>query len=364
MPLWYNGDMRRQFPVKIIFALCSALGFGLLFFRWIVGGEVAGFFIFLLMLSLFMLRWRFPWLGFTTVIDAWICVIFYPLALVLPMFWAMYYRVYYAAAAFFFMLVVWDFTGGLYAALGGIAGLFLGLWEREYKKGLTVRDTEVGRFYDLQVLQRDLVSATAQIERMTLISERARIAREIHDNAGHEIVAAYISFQALRDNLVADNIEAAVLFDTALERLDKGAERIREAVHNLAPITALGVETLEKTCADFPVLPVAFTLFGDTNVVPMHIWNTLDACLNEALTNATRHARPRRVDVLLEVTPKLVRLCVENDGLDAYTPPRGMGAGLRNLRYRAAVIGGSLAIDAGDVFKLICVIPIKKEETQ
>ncbi|MCL2189080.1 MAG: histidine kinase [Defluviitaleaceae bacterium] len=353
--------MRDLPPARIIFGVCSIIGFCLLLARWIYSGNAAGFFVTLIMASLFLLRWRVPELRFTIVIDVALCVVIYPLALVLPMFWAMYYRVYFMVLAAIYVFAVWDFTGALYALLGGLAGLFLGLWEQEYRKVLSTRDTEVVRFYHLQSMQADLVTATAQIERMTAVSERARIAREIHDNAGHEIIAAYISLQAVRAGLTGEAQSTLDLFDAALQRLDSGTDRIREAVHNLAPVTALGVETLQAVCARFPAAPIQFNAFGDTNHVPIFVWNTLETCLNEALTNAVRHARPNTVTVTLDTTPRLIRLCIENDGLDAYTTNKHMGVGLRNLRYRAAAIGGSLAIDPGEVFKVICVIPIKEE---
>jgi two-component system, NarL family, response regulator LiaR len=80
---------------------------------------------------------------------------------------------------------------------------------------------------------------------MTAVSERARIAAEIHDNAGHEIIGAYMSLQTARELLSDSNTEALDLYDMALGRLDSGVNKIREAVHNLSPLTALGVEALK-----------------------------------------------------------------------------------------------------------------------
>jgi len=285
----------------------------------------------------------------------------------------MYHRMYVAGLALLYFVYARDWVAGSVAALGALAGLFLGLWERERGLRWRARDTEAGRYYELEAVQRDLLSATAQVERMTLVSERARIAREIHDNAGHEIVAAYITMQTLRAGVQegeALDTDALVLFDAALERLDAGAQRIREAVHNLAPVTALGVESLEEVCRRFPHGPVVFTVFGDTAHVPVYVWNALESCLNEALTNIAKHARAHRVSVTIDATAQLVRLCVENDGVHPFhgsdkkerTRPFAMGSGLRNLRHRMATIGGNLAVDPGETFKVICVAPIRESE--
>jgi len=342
-------------PPKTAFITCTFLGFSLLTARWLYSGDMTGFFVMLFMLCMVLLRWRFPKSGVTVVIDCWVCAVFFPVALALPLFWAMYYRaddktrhrvtIVLCAAVFLLPIAARDFDGVAYAALGAVAGLFLGLWEREYRRRFQARDTEAGRYYRLESLQSDLFSAAAQIERMTALSERARIARDIHDNAGHDIVAAYISLQSVREELAGENVESLSLFDAALERLGSGANKIREAVHNLAPIAAPGINTLEEICKRFPNPSVRFSTFGDTNPVPVHIWNTLESVLSESLTNAARHTKARTVSVSLDATPKLVRLCVENDGVSTKKPNTTvMGAGLRNLRYRASAIGGSLAV--------------------
>jgi len=300
-----------------------------------------------------------PKLSYTVLLDVVACMIFFPFALGLALFSAMYYRRYWAVLAMAVLTV--DLYVGAVVALSSLAGLFLGLWEKERGTGLKWRDIEAERFYELESLQSDLIAATAQIERMSIVSERARIAREIHDNAGHEIVAAYMSLQTAREVMGNADPDALALYDAALERLDKGANRIREAAHNLAPVTALGVEALQETCRRFTATPVDFKTFGDTARVPVHVWSVLETCLNEALTNAARHAPRTNVIVNLDATPKLARLSVENKS--SGTKKSRMGNGLRNLRHRAIAIGGSLSVSHDEIFRVICVIPLIKEET-
>ena len=346
-----------------LFIICNILGFGLLIAGWLSGGDIVGFFLMLFMMCMALLRWRFPKTRWSVILDVVICMVFSPVVLVLAMFSAFYYRVYIVAAAVVFTLTI-DVYAGLFAAWGGITGLFLGMWKTEREQSIKWRDSETGRYYQMEALQNDLISATAQIERMTVVSERARIAREIHDNAGHEIVAAYMSLQTARaafNQHSLPNPDAIALYDAALERLDKGANKIREAVHNLAPVTALGVEALQDTCKRFPSY-INFQVFGNTAHIPVHVWSVLESCLNEALTNAVRHATPQKVDVSLDATPHIIRLSVENDGvITGKEKHKSMGNGLRNLRHRVAAIGGSLAINTGDIFHVICVIPVSEK---
>lgn len=328
---------------ETVFIFCKIAGFGLLFAYWLESGEIAGFFLLLSLIILSLLRWRFPKLWFTFAADG-----------VALWLWG-----YYTVLAIFL-----------------VSEVFYGVCRFERKRGLELRDLQAGKYYEQVELQNDLASALAQTERMTAVAERARIAREIHDNAGHEIVAAYISLQTARGMLESEKpdgenpdgevfdgkqyAQALELYDSALERLSGGVDKIREAVHNLSTVSLLGVENLRETCRRFPACPVEFHSYGDCSKVPVFIWNMLDACLNESLTNVMRHSEASRVSVDLDITMHIVRLCIENDGVgDSYAVS---GTGLHNLKHRAAAIGGSLSVSAAsDVFTVICVIPLQGE---
>ncbi|MCL2401984.1 MAG: histidine kinase [Oscillospiraceae bacterium] len=350
---------------RLCFILCQIAGFSLLFALWILNGEIAGFFLLLLLVIMSLLRFRVSGTKYTVLLDLAACVAmvtlweYAPYALAVPLFSAMYLGIYPAAIAVIYLFFNFEPLLAVTLAFGTLCGLFLGFWERERNDKLTLRDTAAGRYYELESLQSDLTAALAQVERMTAVAERTRIARDIHDNAGHEIVAAYISLQTARTMLDNQSTDGLELYDAALERLNTGANKIREAVHNLSAVTFLGVDNLRDTCRRFPACKVDFNVYGDTTRVPIYVWTVLEACLNEGLTNAARHASATLVSVDLDVTPHIVRLCIENDGV---TKTNGKsGNGIRNLRHRAAAIGGSLSVDAGEVFRVICVIPIKED---
>ena len=339
-----------------------------MFAFWLESVETAGFFLLLILVVMSLLRRRAPKLNFTVIVDIIVCIAlstmwgYAPFAMALPLFAAMYFGHYWAVLVGVVYLI-FNFEPILVAvlALATLCGIFLGFWERERQDKIKTRDMSAGKYYELENLQRDLAAAVAQVERMTAVAERTRIARDIHDNAGHEIVAAYISLQTARAMMGPENADALELYDAALERLDNGADKIRQAVHNLSAVTVLGVENLQEICTRFPACNVVFRSYGDTTKIPMYVWNMLESCLNECLTNAVRHSAAKHITVDLDATPHIVRLCIENDGLKGDIKSSSMGSGLRNLRHRAAAVGGSLSVDTGKVFRVICVIPMKKE---
>ena len=351
-------------PQKTAYITTTALGINLLVLHWLLtpGDDITGFFLGLFLICMALLRWRVPKAGFTAVLDVALFTLLSPLFMGLALFSAMYYGMYFAMLAAVYVLFMVDIQLGVIALLCGACGLLLRLWEKEQTRRLKTRDAEAGRYYELEALQSDLMAATAQIERMTAVTERARISREIHDNAGHELVAAYISLQTVRELLDDTDPQALALYDTALQHLDIGVNKVREAVHNLSPVTALGVEALQEICEKFPK-PVAFKVYGDTRRVPVHVWHVLESCLNEGLTNIGKHALPSRIAVTVDATAYIVRLSIENDGVPAAGKKQGMGTGLRNLRHRLVAIGGSLAVaqDKANVYHLVCVVSLKDD---
>ncbi|MCL1863805.1 MAG: histidine kinase [Defluviitaleaceae bacterium] len=331
-----------------------------MFVYWTVSGQTAGFFLMLSLACLILFRLRFQRMGLTTIIDGLLCVFFLPIVLPFAIFMGMYYGVF----PIIIFAVVFFENLQLVAAcvLAALAGVFLRLWKKDHDRYLENMYNYQSGYYEMEALQSELMNATIKIEQMTVISERARISREIHDNAGHEIVAAYISLQTARD-LLPENEETAdalSLYDAALERLDTGAVKIREAVHNLNTIESLGIENLHIICKKFYGIQPIFDVYGDTSYVPVHIWGVLEACLNEALTNTTRHASPTFIKVTIDATPKLVRLLVENDG--AHKTKKITGNGIKNLRRRMTAVGGNVSASTDEhskIFRLVCVIPMK-----
>ena len=339
-----------------------------MFALWLRMGDTEGFLLWMALFVLFLLRERVPKFKRTVVIDFLVILSLYgelnpPMtvpALMLVFFQAFYFGIYWLLVILIYILYLLSPISGVLVLSAGLSGMLLNYWEKEVDEKKNTRDGMAQKYLELESMQRELSTALMRVEQMTVIAERARLSRDIHDNAGHEIVAAYISFQTVRTLLEDADGEVLELYDAALERLNRGTDKIRESVHNLSTVTLLGIESLRENCERFSFAPVDFKAYGDSSLVSISIWNMLESCLNECLTNIMRHSRAKTVNVELDVTPYLVRLFVENDG--AHPTDKPTGTGLRNLRHRAAAMGGSVAMKSGKVFSVTCVIPLKGEK--
>jgi signal transduction histidine kinase len=186
-------------------------------------------------------------------------------------------------------------------------------------------------------------------ERAAVLSERTRIARELHDVVAHDVSVMLVQAAAAKRTVPADPERAraaiAAVEETGREALGElrrllGVLRRGDGELALAPQPSLDrigslVERMRAAG-----LPVELEMAGD----PFHLPPGVDAAafriVQEALVNVMRHAAATRALVHVCYEPAAVELVVSDDG-------RGAGAirdgrGLINLRERVALYGGEL----------------------
>ncbi len=180
-------------------------------------------------------------------------------------------------------------------------------------------------------------------------AERTRIARELHDEAGQVLTALALHLRALEDDVESDAIRDRLV---ALRRsVGDASTGIRELAMRLRP-PALAehglVEAIEEQ-ADLlreTGLTVEVDLRGIRPDLPDEVQTALFRVVQEALTNAARHAHATNVSVVASSAEGRLRLVVEDDGVgfDPAAPTRHLG--LAGSRERVAMIGGQLRIES------------------
>lgn len=219
-------------------------------------------------------------------------------------------------------------------------------------------------------------------ETISRLTERQRIAEILHDNLGHELTAAHLSlraYQTLIENNKPDQAQEALR--KAEGKVGNTLNQLKDSIRYIKPAQDTGFSDL--TCLiDNYIYPIHFTHSGQVLNLKQYIWQIILKSVKEALTNITKHAHPKMINIAFEVTDYIVRLVIENDGLGAGSGAGagsglGLGSGpgsaavaagggaemsghgLRYMRSRLEAINGSLSIQRRDTFKLIIIIPIE-----
>jgi signal transduction histidine kinase len=188
----------------------------------------------------------------------------------------------------------------------------------------------------------------SRLRELTLLEDRERIARDLHDTVIQRLFATGLSLQgAVRLTVrpeVAERIHGAV------EDLDETVKHIRTVIFGLESGRVLGAGVRDEVLAlaRESAGPLGFTptvIFEgpvDTAVDPRTAEELL-ATLREALANVARHAAARRVDIEVSAGDDIV-LRVRDDGRGFEAASAASGYGLRNMGERAHALGGQVDV--------------------
>ena len=181
-------------------------------------------------------------------------------------------------------------------------------------------------------------------------AERARIARELHDDINQQLAILSIELDRLRSDQL--QVQSAKRLSRALETVQAISTSVHELSHRLHPskLQLIGlVAALDNLRRDLspPHLPIAFSHRN----VPAEIDQNIALCVfrvaQEALVNAVKHSDAAHIWVDLTGGPYSVALTITDDGrgFDVNGLPNA-GLGLISMRERVASVGGTLEIHA------------------
>jgi signal transduction histidine kinase len=198
---------------------------------------------------------------------------------------------------------------------------------------------------ELAERERDLAAREAVVE------ERARIARELHDAIAHDVSMMVVQAGAER-RVVGEGTTHDVL--ESVEHIGRGAlTEMRRLVGMLRSDSGDPLAP-QPGLADLPNLiarvheaglPVELQVEGDRRELPVGIELSAYRIVQEALTNALKHAGQARASVHVRYGTDSLELEIVDDGAGAQAPVASGGHGLVGMRERVALYGGRL--DAG-----------------
>jgi len=190
---------------------------------------------------------------------------------------------------------------------------------------------------ELCTLMRQADASRAAYDR-GVAEERSRIARDMHDNIGAQLLGALHSRETDRkDTMIRETL-------TDLRDIINNASSAGMALVNL--VADLRAETAERLAAADIALDWTVDIAPGTDLSPVAL-HALRSVLRECVSNSIRHARASQVGVRLEGDGTILTLTVSDDGtgFDPDTVRRGNGLG--NLESRMAGVKGGLELASG-----------------
>jgi signal transduction histidine kinase len=236
----------------------------------------------------------------------------------------------------------------------------------QYLSALTHRLTEQRERAEQALAEN--VRLQKEHEELAAQEERSRIAREIHDGIAQSIYMLTLNLEKAAEVASGDQKlreRLGKLVGLAKETLLE----VRHYIFDLKPLLSGDVgliSTIQGQIREFSTvsgLPVRLEVEGEEPKVPLAAGSSLYRIAQEALANAYRHAGASAIDVHLSFRPDSVSLEIRDDGRGfSIDSASASGRGLRNIRQRAAELGGQAEISsaAGQGTTVRVTVPIGK----
>lgn len=219
-------------------------------------------------------------------------------------------------------------------------------------------------YKELLDTHRQLKQYTDEVNRLSVIEERNRIARDIHDTIGHNMTALIMQLQMAEHLYKEDTERAEELLANAVTTAKDSLSGIRKVFETLRgeetgndsddAIRLLVSEFSGKTGVVIRLTITDEKGEGDSNT-RLEKRNpaagmTLYRIVQEALTNAVRHGKATEVSIIIEYLPKEIRFHILDNGIGVEECKEGYG--LRGIRERAEAFGGTVTIETGQGFSV------------
>jgi signal transduction histidine kinase len=243
-------------------------------------------------------------------------------------------------------------------------GLLVSFYDARHLRLREVDDRDLLRsFTDYAALTLDRGQAMSEREELAVISDRERIARDLHDVVIQRLFATGMQLQAAAMRAVSDDVRGRV--ESAVAELDATIRDVRATIFELQMPSAGSlrselrslVREYGRVLGFMPELRIKGPI--DTAATES-MRESLLKVEREALSNVSRHAHATRVEIVTSVEDGHLVLIVDDNGVGITTI--GVRSGLENARARADALGGELRLGPSPLggVRLLWTVPLSR----
>jgi two-component system sensor histidine kinase DesK len=201
----------------------------------------------------------------------------------------------------------------------------------------------------------ELRMANARIEHLATVSERERIARDLHDLLGHSLTAVVMRAQLVKELVDVDPVRARA---EVLEIERTAREALAEVRATVSGWRQASLEAeLDAARGALASTGVSLVVHRDPDLTLVgSMEHALALAVREAITNVARHARAHACHVGIHATDGELRVVVADDGVGGSSPE---GNGLTGMRERIAALGGRVVRTGTEGTTVTIAVPLR-----
>ncbi|MCP4164491.1 MAG: sensor histidine kinase [Chloroflexi bacterium] len=237
--------------------------------------------------------------------------------------------------------------GLLILPIYGAGYAFFAVFANQTREAIEAQNESERLYHELQQAHAQLRNYAEQVEELTIIEERNRLAREMHDTVGHRLTVSAVHLEAAQ-RLIPDNPEkASTMVETVRGQITEALTELRQAVAALrAPVEEdlSLINSLQRLATQFEQgtgITVQLELPEDFPPLEPKQRQAMYRAAQETLTNVQRHSQAQHVWLQLQVQNDSLILYISDDGIGVPPDLQPSGFGLKGLSERATQLGGN-----------------------
>lgn len=259
------------------------------------------------------------------------------------------------------LLVIQPSTGNIamsvfFITTQGLLILVFTLYKRYLEE--SVRNKEL--YDELLTTHLQLKQYSEEIKHLTTLSERNKIARDLHDTLGHELTGLIMQMEMSSRLMNQDLTKGQAILEEAKSSARGSLSQVRAIVDTLKSDeekewTQNSIKELIDHFSDMTDVRINYDSSGEGTVNP-DISLTLYRIVQEALTNAVRHGKASKINIHIDYRPEEVAFIIHDNGKGCLDPDYGNG--LSGMKERIFALHGDLTFDGTKGFLIQGSIPI------
>lgn len=204
---------------------------------------------------------------------------------------------------------------------------------------------------DLNRMAQRLEMLLDKRQEMSVLEERNRLARDLHDSAKQQAFAASAQLGAARALFSKDPHAAESHLKEAEILVDEVRQELNHLIQELRPVSTKGAgltSMIKEYVTEWEKqnnIETDFRVYNE-QALPLEIEQTLFRIAQEALANIARHSKAENVEIILSYDTDWLALVITDDGIGFECEKKQSGLGLRSMHERAELLNGFLIVDS------------------
>lgn len=211
-------------------------------------------------------------------------------------------------------------------------------------------------------LNKELLEAREKLNKIAIIEERNRIARDLHDTIGHSMTGTIMGLEMVQVLINEDLPNAKNMIEHLKDSARDNLVQVREVVSTLDPNQNIskGLDPINELIDSYSLKSnVTIDLKIKGNIIKLNpsINIVLYRTIQEGLTNAIRHSKCSKIDINLEFCNTSIDLRIKDDGIGSDNIVKGYG--LQSMENRVFSSNGSILFMSNEGFEILVNIPLE-----